>query len=213
LHRDQRDDEALTQTIIQLMKDKKLKNVQQLVNLVKGENSVAEQKIVERIMQLQSQGKIALRELPTRHPQKLSAYLKTKEALWYWSTLLLIVATTATVFTVQENAVPLVYIRYVLGTIFVLWLPGYSFIKALFPTGATNKKSSGNIDSIERTALSIGLSLALVPIVGLLLNYTPWGIRLTPIVLSLLALTTIFATAAIIREHHTKINAPTQKRH
>ncbi|MEM1540867.1 MAG: DUF1616 domain-containing protein, partial [Candidatus Bathyarchaeia archaeon] len=53
-------------------------------------------------------------------------------------------------------------------------------------------------------ALSIGLSLVIVPIVGLLLNYTPWGIRLTPITMSLLALTTTFATAALIREHRTK---------
>jgi uncharacterized membrane protein len=45
------------------------------------------------------------------------------------------------------------------------------------------------------------MSIALVPIIGLLLNYTPWGIRLTPIVLSLTALTIIFATAAIVREH------------
>jgi len=57
------------------------------------------------------------------------------------------------------------------------------------------------LDTIERVALSLGTSLALVPIDGLLLNYTPWGIRLTPTVLSLLALTIVFATAAIIREN------------
>jgi uncharacterized membrane protein len=45
------------------------------------------------------------------------------------------------------------------------------------------------------------MSLALVPLVGLLLNYTPWGIRLTPITLSLTALTLTFATAAVIREY------------
>jgi uncharacterized membrane protein len=98
----------------------------------------------------------------------------------------------------------MVYVRHVLGTIFVLWLPGYTFIKALFPTKVPIQTSSEDLDKIERIALSIGLSLALVPIVGLLLNYTPWGIRLTPIVLSLFALTIIFATAAIIREHQTK---------
>ena len=54
----------------------------------------------------------------------------------------------------------------------VLFLPGFTLIKTLFPTR--------EIDNIERTALSIGMSLALVPLVGLLLNYTPWGIRLTP---------------------------------
>jgi uncharacterized membrane protein len=49
------------------------------------------------------------------------------------------------------------------------------------------------------------MSLAIAPIVGLILNYTPWGIRLPPVTLSLLALTAIFATAAIVREFQTKI--------
>jgi len=75
-----------------------------------------------------------------------------------------------------------------LGLVFVLFLPSYSLIKALFPTK--------ELDNIER--------LALVPITGLLLNYTPWGIRTTPIALSLLALTTTFATAALIREQQAK---------
>ena len=60
------------------------------------------------------------------------------------------------------------------------------------------------MDTIERAALSFGMSLALVPIVGLILNYTPWGIRLTPVILSLLALTVAFATAAILREYQAK---------
>jgi len=74
-------------------------------------------------------------------------------------------ATTATVFTISENASLIVYARYLLGSIFVLLLPGYTFIKALFPTK--------ELDEIERMALSIGMSLALVPITGLLLHHTP----------------------------------------
>lgn len=92
----------------------------------------------------------------------------------------------------------------VLGIIFVLYLPGYTFIKALFPAKAPIKTSSENLDTIERVALSFGMSLALVPIAGLILNYTPWGIRLAPIMLSLLFLTIAFATAAVIREHQAK---------
>jgi len=69
--------------------------------------------------------------------------------------------------------------------------------KNLFPTK--------ELDNIERTALSIGMSLALIPITGLLLNYTPWGIRLTPVTISLLALTITFATAAILREHQANL--------
>jgi len=80
-------------------------------------------------------------------------------------------------------------------------LPGYSFIKALFPKQVPFKTRSEELDNIERVALSMGMSLALVPLTGLLLNYTPWGVRTTPITLSLLTLTTAFATAAIIREY------------
>jgi len=86
----------------------------------------------------------------------------------------------------------------------VLFLPRSTSIKAPCPTQVPIKTSTENPDNIERIALSLGMSLALVPIIGLLLNYTPWGITLTPITLSLLALTTVFATAAILREHQTK---------
>ena len=127
--------------------------------------------------------------------EKISDYLLSSQAYWYWTTIIVTLTTVLLVFTVPENAYPLVYARYILGSIYVLWLPGYTFIKALFP--------EKELDNIERVALSIGLSLAPVPLVGLFLNYTPWGIRLTPITLSLLALTITFATAAIIREHQT----------
>lgn len=198
-------DKEKAETIIQLVKEKNPENVEQLVKLLKEKFNIPEHKIIEYILQLQSEGRMELKRPSRPTPQSLVAYLKREESRWYWITIILAASTTLIVFTVPENAFPLVYTRYVLGAIFVLWLPGYSLIKALFPSGATNEKSSGSLDSVERIALSMGLSLALVPMVGLLLNYTPWGIRLTPIVLSLLALTTVFATAAVIREHQTKI--------
>jgi uncharacterized membrane protein len=119
--------------------------------------------------------------------------------------MILSITTVAVVFTVPEEAYPLVYVRYVLGTIYVLWLPGFTLLKMLFPAGSAAHSSRKSLDTIERIALSIGMSLALVSIVGLLLNYTPWGIRLTPIMLSLLGLTTIFATVAIVREYQNQL--------
>ena len=59
----------------------------------------------------------------------------------------------------------------------MLFFPGYALIAALFP-----KKSS--LDVIERLALSFGLSIAAVPLIGLVLNYTTWGIRLYPVLIS-----------------------------
>jgi len=188
----------LNETIIQIVKDKHPKTVKQLVELVHQQNPLPQQEILEHILHLQNQGKITFKEDTTFIPLSLQNYLSSSHSYWYWIIITLALATTITVFTVPENAIPFVYARYVLGSIFVLFLPGYSLIKALFP--------EKELDNIERVALSIGMSLALVPITGLILNYTPWGIRTTPVTLSLLFLTTIFATAAIIREHQTKTN-------
>lgn len=195
--------DQLEQTIIQVTLESKPQTVQELVSLVRQKTQVPEKQIIQSILNLQSQGKLKF----TAQPQpatKISAYLKTTQALWYWITLAWTIATIAVVFTIPEDSYPAVYVRQVLGVVFVLWLPGYSFIKALFPKQVPIKTSDKDLDAIERAALSLGMSLALVPIVGLLLNYTPWGIRLTPITLSLTALTIVFATAGIIREYQAK---------
>lgn len=191
----------VARTIIRIINESKPQTVEQLVSLARERIQVPEQKIMETVLRLQSEEKIKLLKRPPPTSPNLLAYLKTEQALWYWITIATATITAAIVFTIPEDLHPWVYIRYVLGAIFVLWLPGYSFIKALFPMQVPIKLPTETLDTIERIALSLGMSLALVPIVGLLLNYTPWGIRLTPIVLSLLALTIVFSTTAIIREH------------
>ena len=203
----------ITETIIQVIKEKNPQTVEQLTTLVKEKTKIPEKEILNHIIKLQNTGKIRLTKQMPPTPIKLATYLKTERAIWYWATITIAIATVAAVFTIPEDFYPWVYIRYVLGSVFVLWLPGYTFIKALFPTKVPIPTSSPELDTIERIALSAGMSLALVPIVGLLLNYTPWGIRLTPIVISLLALTLTFATAALIREHKTvpKQNIPHHK--
>ena len=76
------------------------------------------------------------------------------------------------------SLIPIQPIRVFLGILFVLFLPGYIFIAALFP-----KKD--DLSSFERAALSFGLSLAIIPLTGLVLNYTPFGIRLYPVLISI----------------------------
>jgi len=45
------------------------------------------------------------------------------------------------------------------------------------------------------------LSLALVPLIGLVLNYTPWGIRFIPVTASISAFTVTFLIAAATRKY------------
>lgn len=86
-------------------------------------------------------------------------------------------------------------VRTLLGLPFLLFIPGYVLIFTLFPA----KKTDRGIDVIERIALSFGLSIAIVPLIGLGLNYTPWGIRLEPILLSLFFFILIIGLAGIYR--------------
>jgi len=86
-------------------------------------------------------------------------------------------------------------IRIILGLPFILFIPGYILIFALFPA----RKTDRSIDIIERIALSFGLSIAVVPLIGLGLNYTPWGIRLEPILLSIFIFIIGVGSVAIYR--------------
>lgn len=196
-------DEEINQLVIQTIKDEQPQTVQQLINKIKEKHQLPEQKILEAVIKLQAEGKISLQKQQAKTITDFKTYIKTENTLWYWLTIGIAILTAVIVFTIPENLFPFIYIRYILGATIVLWLPGYTFIRALFPKQTTAKQEK-NLDTIERIALSIGMSLAIVPIIGLLLNYTPWGIRLEPIILSLLATTTIFATAALLREYKNK---------
>ncbi len=80
--------------------------------------------------------------------------------------------------------------RIVIGLPFILFFPGYALIATLFPEKKT-------LDLIERIALSFGLSIAVVPLIGFGLNYTPFGIRLDPILWSLIAFNVAFSIAGM----------------
>ncbi|MEM2197009.1 MAG: DUF1616 domain-containing protein [Sulfolobales archaeon] len=106
--------------------------------------------------------------------------------LWFWTSVILVVLSLCLVY-VTEYLPLLNPARYVLGTIYILFLPGYSLVEALYPR-------EGDLTPLERVALSIGLSLAVTPLIGLVLNYTPWGIRLP----SIIASTAIFMLTMLV---------------
>ena len=101
-------------------------------------------------------------------------------------------------------------LRVAFGLPFVLFVPGYVFIAALFPEAGPSAEETpdpdtpdpgehSGIDGIERVALSFGASIAIVPLIGLVLNFTPWGIRLVPILVSVSGFTLIAVGVAAVR--------------
>jgi hypothetical protein len=190
--------------IIQTVKKEKPETAKQLITLMQERHAISFEQIASLLIELENENRFHFTKQEALTPASTKEYVFSKQATWYWATIIIAFATAITVFTIPDTAYPVVYFRWGLGTIFLLFLPGFTLIKALFPAKMPIKTTSENMDTIERTGLSFGLSLVLVPVVGLILNYTPWGIRLTPITLSLLASAIFFATAGILREYLAK---------
>ena len=86
-------------------------------------------------------------------------------------------------------------LRVALSVVFLLFAPGYALAAALFP-------GREDIDGVERLALSLGLSIAAVPLIGLLLNYTSWDIHLLPMTFGLAVFTIVTLLVALYRRYH-----------
>lgn len=112
----------------------------------------------------------------------------------------LILLDLLSVFTIVSFNMSLPFtslIHYVVGLFYILLLSGYSVQAVLFP----DKKSLGKK---ERLGLSFAISLPISSIIGLVLNYTKYGISITSLLLPLVILTLIISIYAHIRRNRVK---------
>lgn len=161
-----------------------------MVSKVSEKLKIKKYEAARRIYRLKEHGLIDF--IDPDPPRTLQRYLFSTYSTWFWL-IALAVSLIFMMIYVLPGTPPFIYLRYILGSVFVLYLPGSSLIELLYPR-------SGELSQLERLALSIGLSLALVPLVGLILNYTPWGIRLDPVFASLSLLTIGLAGGAVYRK-------------
>lgn len=112
----------------------------------------------------------------------------------YIDLILIFLLTILSIIFVISPVLDSSFIRTILGILFILFLPGYSLIAALFP-------KIGDLDNIERLALSFGLSIVISPLIGLALNYTPFKIELTPILVSLSIFTILMLIITFFRRN------------
>lgn len=100
--------------------------------------------------------------------------------LWLAAALLLI-------FFIQSSAV-----RVAAALPVILFIPGYLLVGFLFP-------GKDDLDWTERTALSIVLSVAIVPLLVFALNFTPFGITLGSVAATLTVLILLTAVLAALQ--------------
>lgn len=102
-------------------------------------------------------------------------------------------------------------LRILFGIPLALFLPGYAIVAALFPEGngpTDGDSESGrdsrlrigeSIDGIERFTLSFGMSVLFLGLLGILLNFTAWGITPQSVRVATGGFTVITIVVAAIR--------------
>jgi hypothetical protein len=133
--------------------------------------------IISVLIRLKADRKILIRE--SAPYQRFPNYLLSPISVWFWEVALATLASLGLIFASSGWAL---YFRFVFGGLMVLFLPGYSLVGLLY-----SKKD--DLDYPTRVALSFALSLAIVTLVGLMLNFTPFGTTLFAVAFSLGAVT------------------------
>ena len=91
------------------------------------------------------------------------------------------------------HAAPLQVIRIILGVPYLLFFPGFTLMAAIAP-------SRKGPDTVERLVLSVALSVVIVPLIGLALNYTSYGIRLEPLLYSVSLFIFLASFVALLKQ-------------
>lgn len=166
------------------------KSIREAVEQISANDNVSLEKSVIIILERASSGEIRL--IDPNPPSTYIDYLASLYSAWFWLVFSGLVLMSLTIYVLPQVP-PFTWIRIGLGFLTSLYLPGYTFIEALYP-------QKTELEGLERFALGVGLSLALTPLVGFVLNYTPWGIRLDPITVSITILTLLFGLLGVFRK-------------
>lgn len=164
-------------------------NLQALLDRLHEEYDIEPSESSKRIFSLWRNKEIEMRDV--NPPTTFSGYLFSSRALWFWVSNIFILASLMVVLVPIKI---LTYLRYILGSIFVLFISGYNLIEALYPR-------ENDLEAITRLTLSIVSSIAMITITGFILNYTPFAIRLEPIMITMAFLTWGLAIFAISRKY------------
>lgn len=84
----------------------------------------------------------------------------------------------------------------------LLFCPGYALVSLLYPDvpgdPATRDRQGWSLTTLERCGLAVAASVAIVPLIALVLNFTPYGIRTVPVVVGVTGVTTVLSLGALV---------------
>ena len=164
------EDNLMRARILEILHARKCKNVQDLVNDVHGSyECLSVTEIRDLIRSLEEDDKIILVESEVERSFLRHVTKNYHSNLPFWLSVITISLTFVTTYLLPETGIWTI-IRIISGSAVVLLIPGYGLVGMLFP-----KK---DFTLIERLGLALALSLALVPILWLIMSYFQLGVRI-----------------------------------
>ena len=167
----EKEKQAIEEEIKKVLSEKTPFDVRSLVELVRTENKeLTQEEILPVIRDLEQKKELVLQEPifePTDPPKKLKDYFFAQNYFAYesWMTLTTIML-VLTLVLVDVRSGFFFYVRYIVVCFFMLVLSGWSLTSAMFP------ELDDNLRFLERVSTAIGLSIVVLVLDGLFLNYT-----------------------------------------
>jgi len=179
--------ENLENLIIKVVEEMERPTIKKVADRLRLDYGVKATEVLKSIHVLSKTDALDLSELKS----SLLNNLLSLKAFWFWTLTMLVASTILMVLHVNE--LPFVLLRYVLGSLYVLYLPGSMLTETLCP-------EPEDLKPLERLSLSIGSSLAIVVSIGLVLDFLPWEIGVTSVTVSLAIFTEVLGVTALIRK-------------
>lgn len=181
---------VLERVILDIIKEYKCKNVREVVEIAqKIDRNLDTNEIRRILLSLQSKNIIKLKE-PLFVGSFKDFILDKYASIKFWLVIAFVSLTLSVVYFIPPIEHYL-HIRWFIGSIFIFFIPGYSFTNMLF-RGVTFPL---------KIVLSIALSIILTALIGVSLNYTMIGVKLTPLLVILSTISVSMASIGIYKEY------------
>lgn len=191
-------EQTLEQRITALLRQNGKMQVSDLCNALALRGVVfTEKDVTDAVWKLTRSDQIAMYESSTAAKSLWNTLKNWEGNLGIYGSLLICLIAVATVYFLPS----LGYVRLIVGSCYLLYVPGYLLTKALFP-------DPRKLRGLERILLSFALSSCLAIFDGVLLNYA-WSLTINSVVMSTSAITIILGVVAMLRSYQLPLTPKT----
>ena len=181
--------------ILYIVNSKKPTTGTQLVEYIIEELSITEPQALKMLVELEDRKKISFnQEKPI--PVDLQGFLLSNNARWYQ--IVMLISFSSVFSVIFQITGTLNFLRNLIGVVYVLFIPGYSVTRILY--------MSEEISSTKNILFSMAISVSIAAFVGILLNYSSYGITPVPVALAVFIIVLLLSNTAIYMEYKNVIN-------